>query len=156
MKSRSGLKKITKSVRGKRGTFRRSYWTASRPKRVLASFNHMGADGRPTANSGSSHSLFALLVGRNKQLYGHNLGSHFDDVNPSYGHAVHRNFAEGVAKTTSDALKGTQHARRGQATFDILSGRRYDFDTGGTGGDVGKRWGAVFGARYGRHNVERK
>lgn len=32
MANRSGLKKVTKSVRGKHGSVRRSYWVKSNPK----------------------------------------------------------------------------------------------------------------------------
>lgn len=154
MKSRSNLKKVTRAVRGKRGTVRRSYWVRSRtisePKGSFAAMNH------PGPNAGSTHSLFALLVGKNRQIYGHALPSTADEPTISYGYTHHRNFAEGITKTTSDILKGTQHQRRSQAAFDVLSGSAYDVATGGTGGDRGRRWEAAFGARYGRSNIERK
>ena len=158
-RSRSGKKKVVKAT--KTGV-RRAYWISERPKSKklsrgtsLASFNNVDKDGKPTDNSGSSHSLFALLVGKNRDLYRHNLGSHFDEPDPSYGYAVHRNQAAGVVKSTTEALKGTQHGRRAQAAFDVLSGSRYNFDTLGVS-NTGSRWRSTFNDRYGRQNVERK
>lgn len=89
--SRAGLKKVSKSVKGKNGTVRRSYWVKAQEigsqatrvalkeervkpsmiarlfnrgkTNVLHSFNHSGP------NSGSDHSSFALLVGDKKNYY---------------------------------------------------------------------------------------
>lgn len=90
--SRAGLKKVTKSVKGKHGAVRRSYWVkaqeigakatrvALKEERVqpsvvarlfnrgkvgpvVHSFNHSGP------NSGSDHSSFALLIGDSRNFY---------------------------------------------------------------------------------------
>jgi len=86
--NRVGLKKVAKSVKGKNGTVRRSYWVKAQEigskatrvalkeervkpsmiarlfnrgkTNVLHSFNHSGP------NSGSDHSSFAILVGESK------------------------------------------------------------------------------------------
>ncbi len=61
---KAGLRKVTKTVRGKKGSIRRSYWVKSqsvaKAKGSFAAMNH------PGPQSGSDHSWLALAVGATK------------------------------------------------------------------------------------------
>lgn len=109
---RKGLRKVTKTVRGKKGSIRRSYWVKSqsvtKAKGSFAAMNH------PGPQSGSDHSWLALAAGalKSAQSSREDFGSryHAEDRRNAGWSAVSDMEREHLYGVSQSRLLGAAHA----------------------------------------------
>lgn len=142
MKSRSGLKKITKTVRGKRGTFRRSYYTKDGPTKpardnahsfakhqILVNYKTRDAQHVKQAKTahaailkahthGNTPKAFVTRVGKPSLL-----GSIVGQKSTAHGHEIAHEYAHHLMKENPNTVKRVVSTLRESGHFSDLNRR---------------------------------